>query len=177
MMAAGSAGGPAVHVGLVPPQPGSPVANPWLVFALVWQWGPLALVIAWLAVTWQRIRTSRWAFPNTIAEPPAGHGDAATDPVKVLVNALRAARRVAGALILWLVARTTVFLASAVVTMFRVPPHRSAPRYGHRSSRSGSNRSRNPEPARGRGTRSAIWSKSLRHPGNRDFKINKPIEQ
>jgi hypothetical protein len=175
MMAAGPAGVPAVHVGPFPSRPGSPATYPWLVFALVGQWGPLTRVIAWIAVTWQRIRTSGGVLPSTITVPPSDHRQAASDPVKVLVNALRAVHRVAGALIRWLDARTTAFPASAVLTMFRVPSHRSAPRYGHRFGRSGSNGSMNSDPPRGNGSRFAIGSKSLCNTGNRDSKINKPI--
>ena len=101
MMAAGPAGVPAAHVGLFPPRPGSPATNPWLVFAFM---GSLTWAIAWIAVTWQRIRTSGGVLPSTITVPLADHRQAATDPVKVLVNALRAVRRVVGALIRWLVA-------------------------------------------------------------------------
>jgi hypothetical protein len=115
-MAAGPAGVPAVHVGLFPPRPGSPATNRWLVFALM---GSLTRAIAWLLVTWQRIRTPGGVFPSTITMPPADHQQAATDPEKVLVNALRAARRVAGALIRWLVATAKACPASAVLTMFR----------------------------------------------------------
>ena len=123
------------------------MTNPWLVLALVGQWGPLTRAFAWLVVTWQRIRTSGGVSPSTITMPLANHREAATDLVKVLVNALRAVHRVAGTLIRWLVARATVFPASAV------------------------------EPARGNGSRSAVGSKSLRNPGNRVSKINKPIGQ
>ncbi len=147
MMAAGPAGVPAVHVGPFPPRPGSPATNPWLVFAFM---GSLTRAIAWIAVTWQRIRTSGGTFPSTIL-PLAGDGEAATDPEKVLVNALRAARREVSALIRWLVARATVF--PAVVTMFRVPLHRSTPHYGHRSGPSGSNGFRNSEAAMSNGSR------------------------
>src|SRR6476619_1077107 len=136
MTTAGPAGVPAMHVGpFFPPRPGLPMTNPWLVFALVGQWGPLTRVFGWLVVTWQRIRTFGGVSPSAITVPLAGHGETATDPVKVLVNALRAVHRVAGTLIRWLVARTTVFAASAV-TMSRVPSRRSTPQYGHRSGRS-----------------------------------------
>ena len=171
MMAAGPADVPAVHVGFFPPRPGTPATNPWLVFAFM---GWLTRVVAWIAVTWQRIRPSGGAMPNTITVPLADVAQAAADPEKVLVNALRAAHRVACGLVRWLVARTTVCPASVVVTIFRVPSYRSTSRYGHRSGRSGSNGSGNPEAARGNGSRSAIGSKSLRDPGNRDSKINNP---
>jgi len=177
MTTAGSAGVPAVHVGpFFPPRPGSPATHLWLVFALAGQWGPLTRAISRIAVTWKRIRTAGGVLPSMIPVPLADDKEA-TDPEKVLVNALRAVPRVAGTLIRWLVARTTAFNVSAVVTMFRVPLHRSTPQYGHRSGRSGSNGTRNPEPARGNGSRSAVGSKSLRNPGNRVSKINKPIGQ
>ncbi len=177
MTTAGPAGVPAMHVGpFFPPRPGLPMTNPWLVFALVRQWGPLTRAFAWLVVTWQRIRTSGGVSPSTITVPLAAHAQAATDPEKVLVNALRAVHRVAGTLIRWLVAKAKVFPASAVA-MFWVPSRRSTPQYGHRSGPSGSNGSRNPEPARGNGSRSPVGSKSLRNPGNRVSKINKPIGQ
>jgi hypothetical protein len=102
----------------------------------------LTRAFAWLVVTWQRIRTAGGVSPSTITMPLANHREAATDLVKVLVNALRAVHRVAGTLIRWLVARATVFPASAVV-MFWVPSRRSTPQYGHRSGPSGSNGSRN----------------------------------
>ena len=57
--------------------------------------GWLTRVIAWIAVIWQRIRPSGGAMPNTITVPLADDAQAATDPEKVLVNALRAAHRVA----------------------------------------------------------------------------------
>jgi hypothetical protein len=120
-------------------------------------------VIAWIAQTWQRVRTSGGVLPSTITVPRADHRQPATDPVKVLVNALRAARRVVGALIRWLVARTTA-LPAAVMTMVRLPSHRSTPRNGNRSGYRGSNGPRNPESPRGSGSRSAICSKSLRTP-------------
>jgi hypothetical protein len=153
VMAAGPAGVPAVRVDPFPSRPGSPATYPWMVFALVGQWGPLTRVIALIAVTWQRIRTPGGVLPSTISAPLVDRVQAATDPEEVLVNALRAARRVACILIRWLVARATVF--PAVVTMFRVPSHRSTPHHGHRSGPSGSNGFRNPEPARGNGSRSA----------------------
>ncbi len=77
----------------------------WLVLAVVDRCGPLTRVIAWIAVTWQRIPTSGGVLPSTITVPPADHRPAATDPEKVLVNALRAAHQLAGALIRWLVGR------------------------------------------------------------------------
>ena len=174
MMAAGPADVPAAHVGLFPPRPSLPATNPWMVFAFM---GSLTWVIAWIAGAWQPTRTSGGVLPSTSTVPLAHHRQAATDPVKVLLNALPAVHRVVGALIRWLVAETAALPASAVVTAFRLPSHGSTRRYGHRSGRSGSNGSRNPEPARNNGSRSAIWSKSSHNPGNRNFKINKPIEQ
>ena len=181
MTTAGSAGERAVPFGPFDlprfGRPSTPLAlYLWLVIAVVDQCGPLARVIAWIAETWQRLLTSGGVLPSTIAVPPADHRQAATDPEKVLVNALRAAPRMVGTLIRWLVARTSLFPASAVVTMFRLPSHRSTPRYGHRSIPQRINWSRKPELARGSGSRSAIGSKSPQNPGNRDSKINKLAE-
>jgi len=148
MIAAGPAGVPAVHVGLFQPRPGSPATNPWLVFALM---GSLTRAIAWIAVTWQRFRTSGGVLRRTITEP-AGDEEAPTDPQKVLVNALRAVHQMAGTLIRWLVTRTTVFPASAVVTMLWEPLHRSTrpgtqnrPGVTDPSPQSGQKRCANPE--------------------------------
>ena len=126
-------------------------------------------------MTWQRIRTAGGILPSTIAVTLADYGQAATEPEKVLVNTLRAAHRIVGILIRWLVASTSLFPASAVVTMFRLPTHRSTPRYGQlsRPQRINWSTNQNWPGVTDPGPRSG---KIAARPGNRDPKINKLAE-